>query len=172
MSLVVRPAVVDDADGIARVQVLAWQGAYRGIMPAEFLDTLSVDERAADARTVLSSASSGRATLVGLVDDRIAGFIAVGWCRDDSIATEVSQLWALNVEPDAWGIGLGDLLISAGTEQLRSFGRPEAVLWVVEANARARRFYERHGWTADDASQALKIPGAPIEVRYERIVAS
>ena len=45
-------------------------------------------------------------------------------------------------------------------------------LWVLADNARARRFYERHGWTADGASQALTIPGAPIEVRYEQDVAS
>ena len=37
-----------------------------------------------------------------------------------------------------------------------------------EANARARRFYERRGWTADGERQPLPIVGQPKEVRYRR----
>jgi ribosomal protein S18 acetylase RimI-like enzyme len=36
----------------------------------------------------------------------------------------------------------------AAVEQLSADGYPEAVLWVLEDNPRARRFYEREGWQA------------------------
>ena len=45
-------------------------------------------------------------------------------------------------------------------------------LWVLADNARARRFYKRHGWTAEGASQPMTIAGAPIQVRYEQVGAN
>jgi hypothetical protein len=40
----------------------------------------------------------------------------------------------------------------------------DAYLWVVEANARARRFYEREGWSADGAMRASSFGST--ELRY------
>jgi GNAT superfamily N-acetyltransferase len=47
---------------------------------------------------------------------------------------------------------------------LAAGGGDEAVLWVAEANARARRFYEREGWTLDGETRTS--PLGPPEVRY------
>jgi hypothetical protein len=40
------------------------------------------------------------------------------------------------------------------------------VLWVLEANGRARRFYEREGWTLEGGTRTT--PLGPSEVRYRR----
>ena len=37
----------------------------------------------------------------------------------------------------------------AAEEHLRAAGFTEAVLWVLEGNERAARFYESHGWHED-----------------------
>jgi len=43
------------------------------------------------------------------------------------------------------------------------------MLWVVDANERARRFYERHGWTAEGIEKVDTVLGAMVtEVRYRR----
>jgi RimJ/RimL family protein N-acetyltransferase len=40
---------------------------------------------------------------------------------------------------------------------------------VLESNARARRFYDRAGWTADGSAKQEEIAGSPVtEVRYRR----
>jgi hypothetical protein len=39
-------------------------------------------------------------------------------------------------------------------------------LWVLAQNTRARRFYERHGWTADGRAQESQWPPYPVEVAY------
>jgi RimJ/RimL family protein N-acetyltransferase len=40
-------------------------------------------------------------------------------------------------------------------------------LWVVEANARARRFYERQGFRPDGSTKTARMSGTEaIEVRY------
>lgn len=49
------------------------------------------------------------------------------------------------VRPDHHGTGVGTLLLEAVLPT-----RP-AELWVVEANPRARRFYEKHGFVPDGA---------------------
>ena len=43
--VVIREATPDDARAIAEVHVASWRWAYRGDLPAEFLDGLSVDDR-------------------------------------------------------------------------------------------------------------------------------
>jgi hypothetical protein len=43
----IRYAVPDDATPVAQVHVRAWQVAYRGLLPAAYLDTLRFEDRAA-----------------------------------------------------------------------------------------------------------------------------
>ena len=48
-------------------------------------------------------------------------------------------------------------------------GFAESVLWVLPGNVRARRFYERAGWTADGAEKISEVFGVTVpEVRYRR----
>jgi len=47
----------------------------------------------------------------------------------------------------------------------------EAVLWVLEGNARARSFYQAHGWWPDGAVKTEQRGEALLnEVRYRRRV--
>jgi len=41
----IREANIEDAKGIANVHVKAWQSAYKGIMPEEYLLSLSVKDK-------------------------------------------------------------------------------------------------------------------------------
>lgn len=171
MGVLVRRATVDDARALAVVHVRAWQAAYRGAMPDAYLDALSVSDRTAWWRETLGAdpGPSQPTTFVGLAGAEIGGFVVVGPCSDETVADRASQLWALNLDPPRWGTGLADALIGEGTEHLQALGRPEAVLWVVESNARARRFYERHGWAPDGARTTADLGGFEVEeVRYRR----
>ena len=42
--LTVRPATAADARGIATVRVRAWQSGYRGLIPDDYLDHMSIEE--------------------------------------------------------------------------------------------------------------------------------
>ncbi len=53
--ITVRRAAPVDAAAIALVHVRAWQAAYRGLMPDDVLERLSVDERALRWRDILSN---------------------------------------------------------------------------------------------------------------------
>ena len=58
-----------------------------------------------------------------------------------------SELRALYVVPGARGTGIAQALMAATLEAMRGEGHGESSLWVGTDNVRARRFYEREGWT-------------------------
>jgi GNAT superfamily N-acetyltransferase len=68
----------------------------------------------------------------------------------------------LYVEPGHIGRGIGGRLIAVAKRQ-----RPSALtLWTFGVNVRARRFSERHGFVAVDATAGDNGEGVP-DVRYE-----
>ena len=75
------------------------------------------------------------------------------------------QLNALYVLPDAWGSGVGSGLHDAAIAKLAELG-PEARLWVLEENTRARGFYERRGWRLDGRERVVPFTPHPLDVGY------
>ncbi len=162
----VRPAQVTDAAKLGRIGVRAWQAAYRGLMPDEFLDGLSAEQRTASwERGLATPTEPGQAQLVVEDDDgEVAGFVVTGPTRSGEGTGEVR---VLNVEPTRWGRGLGRLLLAAAVDELGSGGHTAAILWVVEGNVRARRFYESAGWHLDGGTMVDDRFGTGVvEVRY------
>lgn len=66
------------------------------------------------------------------------------------------EVSGLNVDPAAWGRGAATALLSAAVAHMRRRGFAHAVLWVMEGNARAIRFYQREGWQRDGARRSDK----------------
>src|SRR4051812_34585931 len=60
----IRDARIDDARAIATVHVDSWRSGYRGIVPDDFLDALSVDRRMEFWRKVMASATDRSVLLV------------------------------------------------------------------------------------------------------------
>jgi GNAT superfamily N-acetyltransferase len=169
--VVVRAAAVDDADAIGRIHVIAWQATYPGLLPQSFLDGLSIVDRQASWRHGLTQRLTDRSTLV--VEDAsgsVRGFTTVGDERGEAPhGPEVGELWAINLEPDAWGRGLGTALLRGAERELTARGQTSAVLWTVRGNVRARRFYEREGWALDGGVKTSTFGGTQVpEVRYRR----
>jgi GNAT superfamily N-acetyltransferase len=164
----VRPAQVGHAEAIAAVHVAAWQHAYQEMLPPELLASLSVESRAQRWRQQLADARGGHTWVVG---EPVRGFVSVGPSRDDDAADDIRELYALYVHPADWGTGLGSRLMTVAAEVLGN----GATLWVLDANERARRFYERHGWRPDGGRKQETRGAAVLDgVRYrlERVRAA
>jgi ribosomal protein S18 acetylase RimI-like enzyme len=155
---VIRPATPEDAEAVARVHVETWRAAYAHALSAEGLASLSVTQRAELHRR--------SPPVVAEVDGEIVGFVSVGPGTDPDTDGE---LYAIYVLPDHWGSGVGRALMQAGEERMRELGHRHAILWVLEDNPRARRFYEAAGWTLDGTRRPIEIFGQPVpEIRYEK----
>ena len=164
--MVVRTATPDDAEAIERIRVRGWQVGYRHLYPPELLDALELDW-ARWARRI-ERPPSGWATFVAEAHGRTVGFASLGPSRDEH---GVGELYAIYVDPDEWSRGAGRALIARAESRLaEQYG--QATLWVLEDNARARRFYEAAGWRADGARQRIERLGvSPPEVRYRKRLA-
>ena len=166
--LVVRAAVPADAAAMAALHVHAWRAAYEGVMPAEFLAALTIAEREAMWRRSVTEpelAPAERVILVAVDGPQVLGFCTAGHARgDDELG--LGELYALNVDPPAWGRGAGRALLAAATAWLDARFRV-SILWVTEENARARRLYERAGWTPDGVARTEDFGGASVrDCRY------
>jgi GNAT superfamily N-acetyltransferase len=159
---IVRRALPGDAAAVAEVHVRTWQAAYREVLPLDRLDAVTVAQRVPLWERLL--ANPELSTFVAEQDDRIVAFVNVGSGREPDADGELYAIYAL---PDAWGTGAARDLMAAGLAALREAGHAGAVLWVLEDNPRARRFYEREGWTCDGGRKQEQFLGTELaEVRY------
>lgn len=157
----VRRATPDDARAIAEIRVDTWRVAYSGVIPQTVLDALDVERGERFFRGAV--VANGRAGFVAEQDGQIVGFTLLGPCRD---LDGIGELYAIYVREEAWGSGAGAALMDEAVEWLLARW-DEAVLWVAEENPRARRFYERCGWIAEESRVEEVAPGAFVpEVRY------
>jgi ribosomal protein S18 acetylase RimI-like enzyme len=140
----------------------------RTARPSDYLDALTVDDRADQwTRVLTDELDPPREVFVAADDDgRIVGFIAVGGEMDVADATR-GEVYALNVHPDRWGHGVGRALLTAGCGHLRAVGFATAVLWVHPDNTRACRVYHAAGWRADGTERRHDALGVEVPaIRY------
>lgn len=168
--MTIRAAVPGDAAGTAAVHVQSWQRAYAEILDPAFLGALSVDRYTEGWNRILADVPAPRVAVALDEDGRILGFTHVCPSRDSDAKTSTGELTSIYLEPASWGAGLGSWLHDDAVDALVN-SHTEATLWVLEANARARRFYERKGWTADGTIREEDVGGRRVaEVRYRRLL--
>ena len=125
-----RPAVPEDMSTVADIWHRAWHVAHPGHVPEGLTAARTLE--AFHERTPSRVAD----TTVDEVDGRIVGFTMVD-------GDELEQLF---VDPDLRGAGIAAPLLTEGERRIAAAGYDVAWLAVVVGNARARRFYEKHGW--------------------------
>jgi ribosomal protein S18 acetylase RimI-like enzyme len=162
---VVRDARPEDAEAIARIRTRGWQTAYAHVFPAEALKGMPADGGADFWAGWLATPQPRSAILVAEAAGSVAGFVSVGPARGE----DAGELYAIYVDPAHWGAGLGQALIQEAESRLASAGFDEAILWVLDDNPRARRFYEAAGWHADGGSKRDTFLDTEVnEVRYRK----
>lgn len=169
---VIRKAQIQDSEDMGSIHVRAWQAAYRGIMPNDYLDGLRAEDRSAMWRRSFANPPPGQQLRVVLVGEEVAGFAEFGLEESESPGPDVGQLYAINLDPSHWGRGLGRALLREVTQALADSDYRYAVLWVAPENVRARGLYESEGWIDDGSSQNAEVLGVTVqEMRYRRRLA-
>jgi ribosomal protein S18 acetylase RimI-like enzyme len=163
-AMTVRAAGIDDAIPIARVHIESWRAAYRGLMADDLLAGLDLAQRILLWRRILSA--SEWPTLVVEDEGAVVGFCYICPARDSDLDVRAwAELVAIYVDPTTWGRGCGRLLCERAIDEARNRGATSMAVWVLEANAPARRFYEGRGFVTDGTRKTDETLGLP-EVRY------
>ena len=162
-----RPAQPDDAIAVARVHVRSWQVAYRTFLPDDYLDQLRPEDRAQKYDFANLDPRKPQ-TIVAVEEGLIHGFATTAPSRDPDLPGH-GELYALYVDPEQWGRGIGVALVSAARTRLFGLGFRNAVLWVLAGNIRAERFYQIDQWVPDGLHRTDSVWGVTVnEVRYQR----
>lgn len=159
----IRVATVDDAAGIARVQVDTWRTTYRGIIPDERLASMSY-ERSAQfwARELGNPDHYGFVALDG--SQQVVGFVSGGRLRDD-IPGYDGEVYAIYVLAGHQRGGSGRALMQALAKHMHRAGFKALLLWVLKDNPIGRGFYERMGGVYV-AEKPITLGKELIEVAY------
>jgi GNAT superfamily N-acetyltransferase len=168
-SPLIRPATLADAPAIADVQVRSWQWAYQGQLPDDFLDRLpeTLDRRITAYRAELARLLPNDRYWVAEQHGQILGLAITQPSRDADMPPVTAEVTLIYLLPEAAGKGIGRALFAHAVADLRERGYQQAMLWALDSNVRARRFYEAAGWHPDGTSKTEERPGAFLcEVRY------
>ena len=157
----IRPAQPDEADALVALHQRSYEAAFREVVAR---DVFGDDLPAARAERWRASLERGEPTLVAEREQELVGLAVATRSPHDGSVGEIRLLY---VAPEAWGTGVGRTLLDACENALRDDGFAAAVLWVLEENRRARRFYEGAGWLVDGDTRAEEETGLA-EVRYRK----
>lgn len=164
----IRDATVEDAAAVADIHVSGWKAAYRGVVPDQHLQSLSVEKRQANW---LSAIGKGEPFVrVAAATSGVSGWVAFARSRDGDAQPHTGEIWAIYVSPTVWAQGIGRHLLTKACAELRAMGYGAVTLWVLLKNERARGFYERLGFALEESTmKVVNIGGAELqEVRYAK----
>ncbi|WP_229072037.1 GNAT family N-acetyltransferase [Actinoplanes sp. DH11] len=163
MTVSLRPATEADQPAVGALHHRSRAAAY-----ADLVDPASFEARGPDMMVAYWverhrwEQDTHRMTLA-VDDDELIGFSYIGPSETEGAA----ELYAIHLDPSRVGTGAGRLLMQDALAELPRYGQPRAVLWVLEGNTVARRFYERGGWSCDGVTRADTVNDQPVtHVRY------
>ncbi|MFI5622955.1 GNAT family N-acetyltransferase [Nocardioides sp. NPDC051685] len=151
--MLMRPAVVNDAEALTDLHLDVWEEAYAGLMP----DSIFIERRSQRLERIdrwrTNIGTGPISTLVAEDDEpgRLLGFASAGPARDADPGLPPLELSALYVRAERYGTGLGHRLLE------KVIGSSAAYLWVLDGNRRATAFYERQGFRFDGMTKTEPV---------------
>ncbi len=134
-------------------------------MPAEYLANLSYQRRESRWNEILRENQPATSIFVAETEDSVVGF-AEGGPEREGDSTYRGELYAIYLLQEHQDRGLGRRLVSAVTQRLLADGFSSMLVWVLEENHRARRFYESLGGELVGRKTVVIGGAVLIEVSY------
>lgn len=146
----IRLAQAEDIRPALMMKQQAWREAYGHLRDESFFDEHKDKLDAEVAWWERGIASGAQFYVAELADGTIVGLAGgtpvIDEDRDTGVEIELGMLYILS---PLYGTGLGEHLMET------VLNRRDALVWVIETNARARAFYAKHGFIADGTGEDL-----------------
>lgn len=164
--VVIREAEKTDVKAMAEVVSSSWKAAYSELISEDDMKLFANVVR----REELFKAGfeKGKLTYVLLCGGAVKGVCSAESYEKDGFSdtAEIDQFY---LAPSAIGKGLGSRLMEFVLKEFSDKGFKQAVLFVMEGNERAVRFYERKGFKPDGFfSVCENLSGKNRGIRYIR----
>ncbi len=165
MTISVRNMTSADIPLVAKLHVDSWRKHYAGILPADFLNDISVDESERRWRQRLADETRDTFERVVLHNDTVVGFAMGQPARDEAICPELRSFYTDTTFRFAL---LPFNFMRHMIEDLAATGPSQPIqLWVLRDNARGRAFFHATGYEQDGVSRNARFGQAEaVLLRY------
>ena len=159
--VIIRKAIPGDEQVLAYIQTESWKAAFAGILSPEELDLCTDLQKAEQMyHNVLRREECNMA--IEFVNDCPHCIAAWGKNRCD-LGDAVGELICIHSLKNNWAKGYGSTMMEYVLAQLQQAQYESVTLWVFEANNRARKFYEKHGF---ELTEQKKLANGIAELMY------
>lgn len=150
----------DDFSPIREIYEKSWKFAYRDIVPMDYMNSIP------KGRWGGKFMENGRNDIGAFIDGRIVGTASFCASRWDKFY-DYGEIVTIYLLPEFIGKGVGSALIEWCITELKIKGFKRILLWVLEENLRARRFYENHHFKLTDEYMDDNLGGRDVrEIMY------
>jgi ribosomal protein S18 acetylase RimI-like enzyme len=147
----IQPATRADISAIAELHANSWRLAYRGAFSGEYLASEADGDRLQFWEERLNSPAPNQCVLLLTCGSQLVGFVCLFTLHHPEFGSFLNNL---HVAESHLGQSYGARLMLAARERFEMHSPNVPIyLFVLESNARARRFYMRFGATFSGTSQ-------------------
>lgn len=162
-NIIVREARYTEIPALAKIQCAAWKAAFGDIISAATMEKYTDAEKCAHMLKRVFNKEIGHLYIAG-IDNKACGELF--WKPIDRRSAEIVALHTLK---RVWGSGVGRALMDKALRDMVEDGFFGAKLWVFKDNVRARKFYEKCGFTLT-GHERVSVYDRAMEVQYRRIL--
>jgi GNAT superfamily N-acetyltransferase len=162
----VRFATQKDAADVAQLHLIAAMTLYEGQVPFEHWAATPMTRRESYWREAIEFAEPQ--VMVAVEDGVIVGMVGFDRSRDPKTPNTTGEIWALYVDPDRIGQGIGLALWDAAREGLVDEGCTDVTVWLPLRNERTLRFHDLAGFKRE-MNTARTVPMGEARVEEVRL---
>lgn len=152
-----------DEATLAYIQTESWKAAFKDILDSDILQRCTQIDKATVMYRRLLEQNIGNGYLLKV--EGTPHCIAWWDAARENDMPGYAELICIHSLQNQWQKGYGSKMMDAVLRDISDAGYTKVMLWVFEDNVRARRFYEKHGFTTDGKT---KPNIEPTEICYEK----
>jgi GNAT superfamily N-acetyltransferase len=166
MSIAIRTVLPEEAYEYTACHIACWRSAYKGIISDDFLDNMLANQKmiAKEWMQILGEPSDYK-FFCAVLERKIVGRLILCKSQDEDKPAS-GQINAFYLLEQCWHKGYGRQMMDYAIITLKRMGYHEIILWVLEENIRARRFYEKCGFLFNGAKKEIVIGKPLAAIRY------
>ena len=166
MNIRIKEAQLHDVETLSRIHSISLIAAFGGLFPEEIVMQFFGFERRLNGFTKELEKGQPVSFLV-YDDDEAIGVLSYGPSRHAEVDDDTIEIWRFYFLPGYWGRGAAAAAMNLLMMKIREAGYRKVILWVMEENLRARRFYEKTGFAKTKKIHEDELGRPTREIMYE-----
>ncbi len=154
-NIIIRKAKYDDIEQIVDIGIKDWKKVYKGIIDDEILDNLDRNKKIDKWRKKPTMDN----VIVAEKDREVLGYCSYSYNAIYENTEIDSEILALYVDYEKINNGIGKKLMRYVMKDLKDKKKSKLILWCLEKNENARKFYEKMGGRLITVEKYFEIEG-------------